>query len=82
VDLTEILQQLKREGYLVDSEDIKALSPYLTEHIKINAIALKQKSKIKIIERAMIIENKLRFPYFLLTNYITSLKHFQAFLHQ
>jgi TnpA family transposase len=34
VDLTEILQQLKREGYLIDPEDIKALSPYLTEHIK------------------------------------------------
>jgi hypothetical protein len=34
VDLTEILQKLKREGYLIDNEDIKALSPYLTEHIK------------------------------------------------
>ncbi len=34
VDLTEIIQQLRREGYLVDDEDIKALSPYLTEHIK------------------------------------------------
>ena len=34
VDLTEILQQLKREGYLIDPEDIKSLSPYLTEHIK------------------------------------------------
>ena len=34
VDLTEILQQLKREGYLIDPEDIKAISPYLTEHIK------------------------------------------------
>ena len=34
VDLMEILQQLRREGHLVDHEDIKALSPYLTEHIK------------------------------------------------
>ena len=34
VDLTEILQQLKTEGYLIDSEDIKAISPYLTKHIK------------------------------------------------
>jgi TnpA family transposase len=34
VDLTEILQQLKREGYLIDPGDIKAISPYLTEHIK------------------------------------------------
>ncbi len=34
VDLTEILRQLKREGYLINPEDIKAISPYLTEHIK------------------------------------------------
>ncbi len=34
VDLTEIIQQLKREGYLLDSEDVSALSPYLTSHIK------------------------------------------------
>jgi TnpA family transposase len=34
VDLTEIIQKLKREGYLIDPEDIKAISPYLTEHIK------------------------------------------------
>lgn len=34
VDLTEILQQLKREGYLLNREDVSALSPYLTSHIK------------------------------------------------
>lgn len=34
VDLTEIIQQLKREGYTINREDISALSPYLTEHIK------------------------------------------------
>lgn len=34
VDLTDILQQLKREGYLLDKEDVSALSPYLTLHIK------------------------------------------------
>lgn len=34
VDLTEILQQLKREGHTIDREDVSALSPYLTEHIK------------------------------------------------
>jgi TnpA family transposase len=34
VDLTEIIQQLKREGHLIAPEDLKALSPYLTEHIK------------------------------------------------
>ena len=34
VDLTEIIQQLRREGHLIDDEDIKALSPYLTEQIK------------------------------------------------
>jgi TnpA family transposase len=34
VDLTNILQQLQREGYLLDKEDIAALSPYLTGQIK------------------------------------------------
>lgn len=34
VDLTEILQQLKREGYLLVHDDVAALSPYLTAHIK------------------------------------------------
>ena len=34
VDLTEILQQLKCEGHTIDREDVSALSPYLTEHIK------------------------------------------------
>ncbi len=34
VDLTEILRSLKREGYLLTREDVAALSPYLTSHIK------------------------------------------------
>jgi hypothetical protein len=34
VDLTEILQQLKREGYLWERDDVAALSPYITAHIK------------------------------------------------
>ena len=34
VDLTEILQQLKREGYLLDPDDLSALSPYKMNHIK------------------------------------------------
>ena len=34
VDLTEILSLLQRDGYLLDKEDIAALSPYLTQHIK------------------------------------------------
>ncbi len=34
VDLTNILQQLKREGYLLDKDDVAALSPYLTSQIK------------------------------------------------
>jgi hypothetical protein len=34
VDLTNIFQQLKREGYLLDKDDVAALSPYLTSHIK------------------------------------------------
>ena len=34
VDLTDILLQLKREGFLLETEDVSALSPYLTLHIK------------------------------------------------
>ncbi|MEG4997778.1 Tn3 family transposase [Microcoleus sp. B4-D4] len=34
VDLTDVLRQLKREGYLVVRNDVAALSPYLTSHIK------------------------------------------------
>lgn len=34
VDLTEILRSLKREGYLLTRENVAALSPYLTSHIK------------------------------------------------
>lgn len=34
VDLTEVLQQLQTEGYLLDREDVGCLSPYLTSHIK------------------------------------------------
>jgi TnpA family transposase len=34
VDLTEVLQQLQSEGYLLEREDVACLSPYLTSHIK------------------------------------------------
>lgn len=34
VDLTEVLQQLQREEYLLEREDVASLSPYLTSHIK------------------------------------------------
>ena len=34
VELTKVLQQIKREGYLLDSSDVAALSPYLTSQIK------------------------------------------------
>ena len=34
VELTNILRQLKREGYLIDKDDVAALSPYLTNNIK------------------------------------------------
>jgi hypothetical protein len=34
VDLTEVLQQLQSEGYLLRREDVACLSPYLTSHIK------------------------------------------------
>ncbi len=34
VDMTRTLRELKREGYEVNREDVAALSPYLTRHIK------------------------------------------------
>jgi TnpA family transposase len=34
VDMTAILRDLNREGYLFDSEDVRFISPYLTSHIK------------------------------------------------
>jgi TnpA family transposase len=34
VDLTDILRNLKRDGYLIAREDVAALSPYMTSHIK------------------------------------------------
>ncbi|MCY7336262.1 MAG: transposase [Chamaesiphon sp.] len=34
VDLTNVLLRLKREGVVWSPEDLAALSPYLTRHIK------------------------------------------------
>jgi TnpA family transposase len=34
VDLTEVLLQLRKEGFFWEQEDLAALSPYLTSHIK------------------------------------------------
>jgi len=34
VDLTDILRDLKRDGYLIAREDVASLSPYMTSHIK------------------------------------------------
>jgi Tn3 transposase DDE domain len=34
VDMSAVLQELKAEGYPVKREDVAALSPYLTRHIK------------------------------------------------
>ncbi|MDF5733301.1 MAG: Tn3 family transposase [Rhizonema sp. PD38] len=34
MDLTDILRDLKRNGYLIVREDVAALSPYMTSHIK------------------------------------------------
>lgn len=34
VDITAILRELKREGYMIDSEDVRFMSPYLISHIK------------------------------------------------
>lgn len=34
VDLTDILQNLQKEGYLVNREDVAMISPYITAHVK------------------------------------------------
>ncbi|MBG1261475.1 Tn3 family transposase [Nostoc sp. BAE] len=34
VDLTEVLRDLLKSGYLITREDVAALSPYMTSHIK------------------------------------------------
>jgi TnpA family transposase len=34
IDMTELLQQLKQEGYAVNSKTLARISPYLTEHIR------------------------------------------------
>ena len=34
VDMTQCLEEIVREGYPVHREDVAALSPYLTYHIK------------------------------------------------
>ena len=34
IDLTQILKQLRQEGYSFNREDVASLSPYLTRHIK------------------------------------------------
>ena len=34
VELTNILQQLQREGYLIDKKDVASLSPYWTSNVK------------------------------------------------
>jgi hypothetical protein len=34
VDITMILWQLKKEGYRFSRQDLEALSPYMTRHIK------------------------------------------------
>lgn len=34
IDMTKLLQQLKQEGYAVNSKTLARISPYLTEHIQ------------------------------------------------
>ncbi|WP_265278232.1 transposase [Nostoc sp. KVJ3] len=34
VDLTEVLRDFLKAGYLITREDVAALSPYMTSHIK------------------------------------------------
>ena len=34
IDISRIIQPLKKEGWSISVEDIEGLSPYLTEHLK------------------------------------------------
>ncbi len=34
MDLTDVLRDLLKAGYLITREDVAALSPYMTSHIK------------------------------------------------
>lgn len=34
VDLTDILRDLQKEGYLINREDVAVISPYITAHVK------------------------------------------------
>jgi Tn3 transposase DDE domain len=34
VDLTSLLRDLQKEGYLVNRDEVAALSPYITAHVK------------------------------------------------
>ena len=34
IDMSRIIQQLRREGWSISLEDLTRLSPYLTEHLK------------------------------------------------
>jgi hypothetical protein len=34
VDLTDVLRDLLKAGHLISREDVAALSPYMTSHIK------------------------------------------------
>lgn len=34
VDLTDVLRNLQKEGYLINREDVAVISPYITSHVK------------------------------------------------
>ncbi len=34
MDLTDVLRDLLKAGYVINREDVAALSPYMTSHIK------------------------------------------------
>jgi hypothetical protein len=34
VDLTDILRDLQKQGYLINREDVAVVSPYMTAHVK------------------------------------------------
>ena len=56
VDLTEVLQQLLHEGYLLDRNDLAALSPYMTSNIKrFGDYMIDMKTKPRVLDEEIVL---------------------------
>ena len=56
VDLTEVWQQLLHEGYLLDRNDLAALSPYMTSNIKrFGDYMIDMKTKPRVLDEEIVL---------------------------